>query len=127
MPTWRDLSTAALAPNFAKLWGFQFDAKTGDFVGRLAGKNVREQLGANFWGGSLKGIRSGDALRDSHLFLFRVVSIPAAGRCNGRLVRGDLEVRGERIALPLAFDGSCSDADLGASHHGGQLVRGRLR
>jgi hypothetical protein len=116
MPTWADLSSSVLSPHFKILWGFQFDPQTGDFSGRLAGKNVRDWLGANFWGASLKDIHPPRIFRESHQFLSKVVTAPAAGRCSGRLFTLDGKpIMGERIALPLAADGITGDGVLGAS------------
>lgn len=116
MPNWTDLSSAALTPHFELLWGFQHNPETGDFNGRLAGKHVKDWLGANFWGASLKDLHAPHVFADSHRFLFNVVSTPAAGRCSGRLFTiGGAAVTGERIALPLAADGLTADAVLGAS------------
>lgn len=118
MPAWADLSSSALSPHFKMLWGFHHDSQTGDFTGRLAGKNVMDWLGANFWGASLKDLHSPHVFRDAHNFLFKVVAAPAAGRCSGRLFKvGDKAVTGERIALPLGMDGITGDGILGASDY----------
>jgi hypothetical protein len=125
MPTWKDLSTSALSPHFKMIWGFQHHPQTGDFTGRLAGKNVKDWIGANFWGASLKDLHPPHVFGLAHQFLSNVVSIPAAGRCSGRLfTMGGEPVRGERIALPLAADGMTGDAILGASDYHGPLMSG---
>src|SRR3954469_13764147 len=86
MPRWDDLSSSSLAPHFAKLWGFKYDTDKGDFIGLLAGKQVRDWLGANFWGASLKDIHhSHGAFKDAFTFLFTTIATPSAGRCQGRL------------------------------------------
>src|SRR5258708_3978550 len=72
MPTWTDLSTSVLSPHFKWLWGFQHDPRTGDFTGRLAGSNIRDWLGANFWGASLKDIHPPNVYRESHRILLRI-------------------------------------------------------
>ena len=118
MPTWADLSTSILSPHFAMIWGFQHDHRTGDFKGRLAGKHVRDWLGANFWGASLRDLHPSHVFRDAHQFFTEVIAIPAAGRCSGSLFTiGGKPVKGERIALPLGADGTTGDAILGASHY----------
>ena len=100
------------------IWGFQYNQASDDFTGMLAGKNVRDWLGANFWGASMKDLHAPDVFRDAHSFLSKVVTVPATGRCHGRLfTTGEHAVRGERIALPLALDGINGDAVLGASDY----------
>jgi hypothetical protein len=118
MPTWSDLSTSELSPHFTMIWGFQYDAQMQDFVGRLAGKHVRDWLGANFWGASLRDLHPPHVFAPAYQFLSSVVLTPAAGRCTGRLFTvGGEPVLGERIALPLAADGVTGDAILGASDY----------
>ena len=118
MPTWTDLSSSALAPHFKLLWGFHYDPHSGDFTGRLAGANIREWLGANFWGAKLKDLHAPQVVEDAHRFLSKVVTGPAAGRCSGRLfLMGGRAISGERIALPLAADGKNGDGILGASDY----------
>jgi hypothetical protein len=127
MPTWADLSTPVLSPHFAMIWGFQYDPGSDDFVGRLAGKNVRDWLGANFWGASLRDLHAAPEFHDARHFLSKVVTIPAAGRCSGRLFTiGENAVRGKRIALPLAADGTNGDAVLGASDYQSPLEPGSV-
>src|ERR1700733_1912825 len=103
MPTWTDLSSSVLSPHFKWLWGFQHDPRSDDFTGRLAGANIRDWLGANFWGASLKDIHPPNVFKESHQLLSGIISRPAAARMNGRLfISAGETVTGERIALPLA-------------------------
>jgi hypothetical protein len=128
MPAWEDLSSPALSPHFAKLWAFQHQPDTEDFTGRLAGKNIRDWLGANFWGASMKELYPPDVFREAYQFLVQVIAIPAAGRSHGRLFWiGERIVLGERIALPLASDGVHGDAVLGASDYDTSPVTGPVR
>jgi hypothetical protein len=118
MPTWTDLSSSVLSPYFQLLWGFHYDSGSGDFTGRLAGAHIREWLGANFWGARLRDIHPPQVADDAHRFLTGVVTIPAAGRCSGRLfTMGGRPITGERIALPLAADGRNGDGILGVSDY----------
>jgi hypothetical protein len=118
MPAWADLSSSVLTPHFKMLWGFHRDSQTGEFTGRLAGRNVVDWLGANFWGASLKDIHPPHIFPESHSFLTRIVTAPAAGRSSGRLFSvGSRIVSGERIALPLGLDGITADGILGASDY----------
>jgi hypothetical protein len=117
-PNWSDLSSPALSPYFKQLWGFQYDPLSGDFTGRLAGKNIVDWIGANFWGASLKEIHPPHIFQETHQLLSRVVGGPAVLRSSGRLFSvGGKTVLGERIALPLASDGKNCDAILGASDY----------
>jgi hypothetical protein len=118
MPTWANLSSAVLAPHFKWLWGFHHDTATGDFTGRLAGANIKDWLGANFLGASLKQMHPPKVYKESHQMLSQVVMRPAAGRFNGRLFTvGDKAIEGERICLPLAPDGNVGGGVLGASYY----------
>jgi len=125
MPSWSDLSTTSLSPHFSKLWGFQHQPEAEDFTGRLAGKNVLDWLGANFWGGSIKTLYAPPVFEEAYQFLSKVVTVPAAGRSSGTLfTMGEKTVAGERIALPLASDGVHGDAVLGASDYEPMAVSG---
>jgi len=125
MPYWNDLSPSFLSPHFDRLWGFNYNPQTGAFIGMLAGKNVKDWLGTNFWGASLKDIHPPHIYSDAHQFLRKVVTMPAAGRCSGRLfVVGDKAITGERIALPMAANGIFPAGVLGASHYQGPIPPG---
>jgi hypothetical protein len=118
MPTWGDLSSSALSPYFKLLWGFQYDPQSDEFTGRLAGAHVTEWLGANFWGARLQDIHSPHVVNEVRQFFKNVITLPAAGRCSGRLfTMGDRAITGERIALPLAADGLRGDGILGATDY----------
>jgi hypothetical protein len=127
MPAWTDLSSPILSPHFKLLWGFHYDRQADDFTGRLAGKNVVDWVGANFWGASLKEIHPPHIFRESHQLLSGVVGGPSAVRCSGRLFSaGGTIVMGERIALPLAADGKSCDAILGASDYDAPPLSGPI-
>ena len=127
MPTWADLSPSVLAPHFKWLWGFHYDPATGDFTGRLAGTNIRDWLGANFLGASLKEIHPPKVFQESHQMLSHIVTTPAASRFHGRLFKiGDKTIEGERICLPLAADGTVAGGVLGASYYECPVLSGPL-
>ena len=116
MPTWTDLSLPILHPHFSLLWGFHYDRETGSLTGRLAGKHIKEWLGANFWGAKLEDIHPPHVVKGARAFLGPVVTAPSVGKCAGRLfTMGDETITGERIALPLALNGINADGILGAS------------
>lgn len=116
MPTWADLSSSALSPHFDLLWGFQYDPQSDEYTGRLAGAQVTEWLGANFWGARLQDIHPSRVAQEARQFLSKIIKGPSAGRCSGRLfVMGTHTAMGERIALPLSSDGVHADAILGAT------------
>lgn len=118
MPSWDDLSSSALAPHFQLLWGYQFDRQRGDFIGRLAGRHIRDWLGPKFCGAKLEDIHPPQVLEETRAFLAKVVATPGIGRCSGRLFTiGGHTVTGVRIALPLATDGFSADGILGASDY----------
>jgi hypothetical protein len=118
MPAWNDISSSVLAPHFKLLWAFTFDRRKGEFVGRLAGRQVKDWFGTNFSGHKLDDIHPPHVLTEAQVLLTKVVTIPAAGRTSGRLAAvGGHTVIGERIALPLATDGTNADGVLGASDY----------
>jgi len=116
MPTWTDLSPQFLHPHFSLLWGFHYDRETGELTGRLAGRHIKEWLGANFWGAKLDDLHPPHVVKGARTFLGAVVTKPSVGKCTGKLFTiGDEAITGERIALPLALDGINADGILGAS------------
>jgi hypothetical protein len=118
MPGWNDISSSALAPYFKILWAFTFNRQKGEFVGRLAGRQVKDWFGTGFSGHKLEDIHPPHMVRETHALLTKVVTLPAAGRTSGRLATvGGHTITGERIALPLATDGTNADGILGASDY----------
>lgn len=118
MPKWGDFSSPVLSSHFKLLWGFHYDRSNGEFFGRLAGDHIREWLGANFWGARLEDIHPPQVAKAANAFLAKVVTVPAAGLCKGRLFNiGSNAVKGERIALPVATDRTNGDGVLGASDY----------
>lgn len=118
MPTWADLSSSALAPHFKLLWGFQYDPKTSEYTGLIAGAHVSEWLGANFWGARLQDIHPPHVVNEARQFFDKIIGAPAAGRCSGRLfTMGGQTVTGERIALPVAPEGIRAGGILGATDY----------
>jgi hypothetical protein len=118
MPGWNDISSSVLAPHFKLLWAFTFDRRRSEFVGRLAGRQVKEWFGTSFSGHKLDDMHPPHVVTEAHALLTKVVTMPAAGRSSGRLAAvGGHTVTGERIALPLATDGINADGVLGASDY----------
>jgi len=118
MPGWNDISSSALAPYFKILWAFTFNRQTGEFVGRLAGRQIKDWFGTRFSGHKLEDIHPPHMVKETHAILTKVVTLPAVGRTSGRLATvGGHTITGERIALPLATDGVNADGILGASDY----------
>jgi hypothetical protein len=118
MPGWNDISSSALAPYFKILWAFTFNRQSGEFVGRIAGRQIKDWFGTGFSGHKLSDIHPPHMVTETHALLTKVVTLPAAGRTSGRLATvGGHTITGERIALPLATDGTNADGILGASDY----------
>jgi hypothetical protein len=118
MPAWNDISSSALAPYFKILWAFTYNRQKGEFVGRLAGRQIKDWFGTRFSGHKLEDIHPPHMVTETHALLTKVVTLPAVGRTSGRLATiGGHTVTGERIAFPLATDGTNADGILGASDY----------
>jgi len=118
LPAWADLVPSALGPYLTRLWSFRYDARTGEFTGRLAGNRIMVATGHSFRGTTLKELHPPHVYDKSKAELTRVVTGPMIYRCRGPLFRaGGHTVDGERIVLPLAEDGSRGDGLLGASEY----------
>jgi len=119
MPSWSDLSSSALSPHLKLLWGYHFDRRKSEFTGRLAGTHIKRWLGPNFCNVKLSDIHPPHIVMEAHAFLAKVVTTPGVGLCSGRLftIGGGHTVTGERLALPLATDGTSADGILGASDY----------
>jgi len=127
MPTWADLSSSALLPHFKLLWGFHHNPAANEYTGLIAGGHVSEWLGANFWGARLQDIHPPHVVTEARRFFDHILTAPAAGRCSGRLfTMGGTPVTGERIALPLAPDGTHPGGILGATDYAYVPVSGAV-
>jgi len=118
MPSWADLPPHVLSPYFKQLWGYQYDSKTEEFTGRLAGNRLSKWVGPTFSGVRLQDFVPCSSYEASKQHLTKIVTTPLAGRSSGRLFTvSDFAVTGERIALPLATDGKTGEGVLGASDY----------
>jgi hypothetical protein len=118
MPSWKDIQPASTAPYLGCMWGFDQDASSGEFIGRLAGSQILQSFCKNFLGTPLRDLHQGHVFKVAHDSLTRVVSEPGCCRFSGRLFRisGKL-FRGERLLLPIGADPSRPDGVLGASSY----------
>jgi hypothetical protein len=127
MPSWADLTSPAFSPYFKMLWGFQYDREAKQFRGWLAGHKLRKWVDDDFCGGQLKDHAPLPSYQQIHEQLTRIVTIPQAVRSSGQLfIVDDLAVTGERIALPLAADGTNADGVFGASDYVSPPLLGRV-
>ena len=117
MPSWTDIESPILSPYSRLLWSYSYDAETGEFTGRSAGR-FSKWVGGNFCDRRLQDICPPSTYGEAQQFLIKLVTTPLAGRFSGRLFKvGDFTVTGERIILPLAADGKTGDGVLGASDY----------
>lgn len=125
MPSWQDLQPKTIAPYLELVWSYNFDAASGDFVGRLAGDRIARAYGKNFHGLKLAdAYQSPDRYAATHALFLRVVSEPAIFRGSGRIFqRKEASETGERIMLPLSSNGVWGDGIFGATDLGSlQLI-----
>ena len=120
MPSWEDIQPRAFAPYLGLVWAYKFDAKTQDFIGRLAGDTIDRAYGKSFRGLTLAQIHTPqDRYEAARAMLLRVVSEPAIFLGHGKIYKFDEEYRsGERIVLPLSGDGLVGDGVFGATQAG---------
>lgn len=118
MPNWADLSDLGLSSAARQMWGFDYDPRTKDFVGRMAGSRLRRWIGEDFVGRRLADLHPQDVFQECRLILANVVTPPLLARTSGRLFTvDDITVTGERIMLPMADDGRTASGVLGASDY----------
>ncbi len=126
MPSWADLSPAAMAPHLTKIWTFRYDSATDEFYARLAGNRIMVGFGQSFRGTPLKDLHSPEVYQKCFANQKRLITEPTIFRSSGRIFKvGDQVIRGERIALPLATDGYHGDGTLGATEYDFKIL-GRL-
>jgi hypothetical protein len=118
LPGWADLTPAAIGPYLTQIWAFRYDVQTREFTGRLAGNRIMVATGHSFRGTTLRQLHPPHIYERAQAEFTRIVTGPTIYRCRGPLFRaGGHIVDGERIALPLAEDGSRGDGLLGASEY----------
>ena len=120
MPSWEDLRPRAFAPYLPLVWAYKFDAKSQEFIGRLAGDRIARAYGKSFRGLTLAQIHTPqDRYEAARIMLLRVISEPAIFFGRGRIYKLNEEYRsGERIVLPLSSNGLVSDGVFGATEAG---------
>jgi hypothetical protein len=118
LPAWEQLDLGALGTQISLVWVYRYDLQTGRFTGRLAGDRITKGLGKNLRGLPLDDAHSAQDYLWVHRYLTRVVTEGAGYRSAGKLFKqAGRFVEGERIALPLASDGSHADGVMGASDY----------
>src|SRR6185312_6397873 len=116
MPSWAHLKTSVLEPHMSKIWAFNYDRGSGEFVGRFAGSTIMVGFGKSFLGTPLRELHSPAIFQISQAYFTRTVNQPACARWSGKLFKiGDLVVEGERICLPMSTAAEHADGVLGAS------------
>jgi hypothetical protein len=118
MPSWSQIRPSCIAPHLTRVWSFRYDRQNNEFTGRLAGNRIMAGFNKSFRGTPLKELHAPPVLEQVHANLLRLVLEPCIYRSTGKLFRqGVYTSEGERIALPLADDGSHGDGALGASEY----------
>lgn len=119
MPAWDDLRLERLGPELGRIWGFDYDAATGSFTGRLAGSAIMTGFRKSFLGTPLRSLHNDQAFEYSQANFLQIVTQPACCRWSGQLFRMDDKiVEGERLILPMA-EGGKTVGLLGASDYEG--------
>lgn len=118
LPAWEQLNFGEVGTQISLIWVYRYDSVTGRFTGRLAGDRITKGLGKNLRGLPLDDAHSAQDYLWVHRYLTRVVTQTMGYRSAGKLFRqAGRFVEGERIALPLASDGTRADGVLGASDY----------
>jgi hypothetical protein len=118
MPSWSQIRPSCIAPHLTRVWSFRYDRDEDEFTARLAGNRIMAGFGKSFRGTPLKELHASPVLEKVHANLLRLVLEPCVYRSTGKLFQqGVYTSEGERIALPLASDGSHGDGALGASEY----------
>lgn len=117
MPAWKDINPPSTAPYLGGMWGFDYDAGTGDFTGRLSGSTIMLALGRSLLGTRIGELYAGATLETVQTNLTRVVREPACVYFTGVIGWiGDQQIEGERLILPVGADPARPDGVLGATH-----------
>jgi len=116
MPAWADLNSPTLSPYFKMLWAFQYYPEAEEFRGWFAGSRLNKWVDKSFSGGRLQDLASSTSYENIRQRLTKAIAGPSFWRTSGCLfIVDDLEVRGERIALPMSSNGKLADGVVGAS------------
>lgn len=116
LPAWEQLNLQNTEVSL--IWVYRYDPVTGRFTGRLAGDRITKALGKTLRGLPLDDAHSARDYLWVHRYLTRVVAEVVGYRSAGKLFKqAGRFIEGERIALPLASDGSNADGVLGASEY----------
>ena len=116
MPAWKQVDPAAIRQYLPIVWAWRWDPSLETLVGRLAGEEIIAVIG-----NSIRGRRIDECFAPgAHEMVLarytRVMGGPALMHSYGAVFRHTgSEGYGERIVLPLAEDGACSDGVLGAT------------
>jgi hypothetical protein len=116
LPAWRDIDACALAPYLPIVWSWRYDCSRDTFVGRLAGEEIKVMLGVSIRGKPIEECFAPDAVAMVRQRYQAVIDGPSLMFSHGKVfARPGRAGYSERIVLPLADDGSCSDGLLGAT------------
>jgi hypothetical protein len=115
------------ASYLAGIWGFDYDQNSGEFAGRLAGRNILVGYGKNFLGKPLRELYPKPIFELAHAEMTRTVAEPACVRYFGKLFRvGGQVIDGERLVLPVGDDPDHPDGLVGAAHYDHFMVTGKV-
>lgn len=116
MPNWTDIRHAALGPHLGRLWGFDYEQRTGQFTGRFGGRNSILAFRRSLGGIPLADLHPPEFLKVAQANFTRVVIEPSCLRVDGKLFKMDDQiVEGERLILPISDDGEHAVGLLGVS------------
>lgn len=116
MPGWTDIQPSAIRAQLPIVWAWRFEARSNEFIGRLAGDRIQRVFGANFRGARMHDVFPADQYARIFERHKRVMAEPAFFRGHGLVFRHlDRFDMGERIILPLGEDGESGDGILGAT------------
>lgn len=116
MPAWSDIRASRIAAQLPLIWVYKYDRNTDRFIGRLAGDSIEQIVGKSFRGTPMSELYAHHDYSQFFQRCKRVVTEPALMRSEGTVFQFvERYGVGERIAMPLANDGTTGDGIFGAT------------
>ena len=110
MPAFRDIDPVGIGRHLRYVWAWKYDRATESFTGRLAGEEIDRAFGKSLRGMKMTEFYTPDVYAVVFPRYQRVVTEPGFFHGTGMVfARMGYTMGGERIAMPLAEDGSVGD------------------
>jgi hypothetical protein len=118
MPAFRDIDPVGIGRHLRYVWAWKYDRTSEGFTGRLAGEEIDRAFGRSLRGMKMTEFYTPDVYAVVFPRHHRVVTEPSFFHGTGMVfARMGYTMGGERIALPLAEDGSLGDGIIGGTYY----------